>query len=212
LADFFGTDNIAMTLPSEDPAVADRTFTSFSEAALESAFSRLYGGIHFGFDNFDGLTSGNALGAYVADNFLQPVTAEAVAGVVNGTLVVSGTDGRDRITIKRKGGDYVVKANGRTLGRFATETVQSIVVDGRAGDDRIDVANNIRLGAELHGGDGDDTLDGGRGNDTLVGGAGDDVLRGRRGHDWLDGGDGENRLVGGPGDDTLVGANGDDDE
>lgn len=72
LAAFFGTDDITFTLPSEDPAAGDRTFTSFSEAALDSALSRLYGGIHWSFDNFDGLSSGTALGEFVADNFLLP--------------------------------------------------------------------------------------------------------------------------------------------
>lgn len=70
LAEFFDTDSIAFTLPSEDAAVADRSYTGFSQAAQESADSRLYGGIHFRFDNQDGLTSGTALGRYVADNFL----------------------------------------------------------------------------------------------------------------------------------------------
>jgi hypothetical protein len=72
LADFFGRDNIAFTLPSENESAADRSFDSFSQAAQESADSRLYGGIHFRFDNQDGLTSGTALGHYVWDNFLVP--------------------------------------------------------------------------------------------------------------------------------------------
>src|SRR5262249_42532052 len=36
LADFFGTDNIAFTLPSQNPALPVRSFTSFSHAAQES--------------------------------------------------------------------------------------------------------------------------------------------------------------------------------
>jgi hypothetical protein len=43
LKSFFGRDNIAFTLPSENPAVPSRSFTSFSQAAQESADSRLYG-------------------------------------------------------------------------------------------------------------------------------------------------------------------------
>jgi hypothetical protein len=44
LADFFGTDDIAFTLPSQNPALPARSYTSFSQAAEESAVSRLYGG------------------------------------------------------------------------------------------------------------------------------------------------------------------------
>jgi hypothetical protein len=40
------------------PTQAPRTFASFDEAAEEAAVSRLYGGIHYNFDNEDGLTSG----------------------------------------------------------------------------------------------------------------------------------------------------------
>lgn len=41
---------------------ADRTFASFSEAASEAAVSRLYGGIHYAFDNYDGIDSGTCVG------------------------------------------------------------------------------------------------------------------------------------------------------
>ena len=73
LADFFGTDNVAYTLPSQNPAIAARSYTSFSQAAAESAVSRLYGGIHWSFDNNVGLTAGTAVGEYVVANFLRPV-------------------------------------------------------------------------------------------------------------------------------------------
>ena len=41
LAEFFGTDAIAFTLPSQNPALPARCFISFSQAAKESADSRL---------------------------------------------------------------------------------------------------------------------------------------------------------------------------
>ena len=37
LAGFFGTDNVDFVAKSENPAVTDRPFTSFSQAAQESA-------------------------------------------------------------------------------------------------------------------------------------------------------------------------------
>jgi hypothetical protein len=44
-----------------------RTFDSFDDAAAEAAVSRLYGGIHFAFDNDDGLASGQCIGQAITD-------------------------------------------------------------------------------------------------------------------------------------------------
>ncbi len=73
LAGFFGTDNMAFLDSAEGFAVADRSFTSFSQAASEAMDSRLYGGIHWRFDNEDGLAGGAAVGDYVLATQLQAV-------------------------------------------------------------------------------------------------------------------------------------------
>jgi hypothetical protein len=44
-----------------------RPFDSFDAAAAEAAVSRLYGGIHFAFDNYDGLASGHCIGQAITD-------------------------------------------------------------------------------------------------------------------------------------------------
>jgi hypothetical protein len=49
-----------------------RTFARFSAAAEEAGKSRIYGGIHWEFDNREGLASGHAVGEYVCRNFLLP--------------------------------------------------------------------------------------------------------------------------------------------
>jgi Leucine-rich repeat (LRR) protein/membrane-associated phospholipid phosphatase len=46
-----------------------RDFTSFQQAAEEAAASRVYGGIHFPFDNADGLTIGRQVGAWTLGVF-----------------------------------------------------------------------------------------------------------------------------------------------
>jgi hypothetical protein len=46
-----------------------RTFASFQQAAEEAAFSRVLGGIHFAFDNADGLATGRAVGAWTLTAF-----------------------------------------------------------------------------------------------------------------------------------------------
>ena len=208
LADFFGTDDVSFTLPSQNLALPARSFTSFSQAAQESADSRLYGGIHWRFDNEVGLDVGAAVGEYVTTRILQPVDQVAAAGVVNGELIVVGTDGRDSLKVKRAGPDLTVWANGEKLGRFDGAT--SIVLNGGAGDDRIQVSQKVHTGAVLYGGAGDDVLKGGSGDDALFGGDGRDMLMGRDGNDVLDGGDGDDFLYGGSGADLLSGGPGDD--
>ncbi len=49
------------------PPQVPRTFDSFDQAAAEAAVSRLYGGIHFPFDNNDGVTSGRCIGQVLHD-------------------------------------------------------------------------------------------------------------------------------------------------
>jgi hypothetical protein len=72
LAKFFDDDTIAFSSTSDSSGVT-RNFQSFSEAAEESGISRVYGGIHWNFDCFDGLAAGQELGEYVFANYLSPV-------------------------------------------------------------------------------------------------------------------------------------------
>ena len=49
-----------------------RAFASFDQAAEEAANSRLWGGIHYKFDNDDGLATGRAVGKWALDVFRHP--------------------------------------------------------------------------------------------------------------------------------------------
>jgi hypothetical protein len=209
LADFFGADNIAFTLPCQNPALPARPFTSFSQAAEESAISRLYGGIHWSFDNNVGLDVGNAIGQYVVANFLRPVEREAAAGVVNGELIVVGSDDSDLLAVVRDGSKLVVWGNGGQLGQFDI-SVLSIVVDGRGANDVILISAQVHTDAEIYGGTGNDLISGGSGDDRIFGEDGLDVLLGNLGNDRLDGGAGNDFLFGGLGNDVLIGGLGDD--
>ena len=73
LARFFGTDQLSFTIKSAAPYPGiKRSFTSFSQAAQESADSRVYAGVHFRSSCSDGLAVGRKIGAHAFANFLQP--------------------------------------------------------------------------------------------------------------------------------------------
>jgi hypothetical protein len=75
---FFGTDNVLFTAATEDPSLpkgVTRTFNSFTQAAIEEARSRVYLGVHFGWDGDHGVLSGTAVGNYIYDHVLRPIGA-----------------------------------------------------------------------------------------------------------------------------------------
>jgi membrane-associated phospholipid phosphatase len=53
-----------------------RSFDSFDAAAAEAGQSRIYGGIHYQFDNQAAQASGHAVGRFVVENFLRPAEEE----------------------------------------------------------------------------------------------------------------------------------------
>jgi membrane-associated phospholipid phosphatase len=70
LTDLFGHKAFTDTLHTDHhlmPPQEPRTFGSFDEAAAEAAVSRLYGGIHFAFDNAEGRSSGRCVGQAIND-------------------------------------------------------------------------------------------------------------------------------------------------
>lgn len=70
---------------SPDPLVpmGQRCFSSFSAAAAEAGMSRIYGGIHFEFDNGPALAAGTLIGQYVAANaFGGPAVPEPATWVL----------------------------------------------------------------------------------------------------------------------------------
>jgi len=54
-------------------SISTRYFDSLWEAAEEAGISRIYGGIHYSFDNTAGLSSGDAIGQYVSSHWLMPL-------------------------------------------------------------------------------------------------------------------------------------------
>ncbi|MFN5909393.1 MAG: phosphatase PAP2 family protein, partial [Planctomyces sp.] len=207
LTGFFGTDTIAFTLPSEVNGVASRSFTSLSAAAAEAGRSRVFGGIHFEFDNVAGQTSGRQI-ANLALKTLLPMQSRVVN--TNGELRISGTVGDDTITIDASAATISVYVNQKLSWSGQRSAVSSLTIDSGNGDDRISVSTTLILNSWISGGNGDDRIYGGSGSDEIHGGSGRDFLCGRDGDDRIFGGLGDDRLDGGTGRDRLNGGAGRD--
>jgi hypothetical protein len=79
---FFGTDLLAFTVtnPDDAPGVSI-AYSSLDAAANDAGRSRIYGGIHFNFDDINGQHCGLGIGNYVADNYFL-VPAPGAVGVL----------------------------------------------------------------------------------------------------------------------------------
>lgn len=69
---FFGRDDIRFDHTWEGPGGATRSYPGFAAMADEAARSRVYGGIHFTFDNVAGQSIGRNVGNYIFQNLLRP--------------------------------------------------------------------------------------------------------------------------------------------
>lgn len=207
LSAFYGTDTISFTATSEVANAANRTFRSFTAAANEAGMSRIYGGIHFGFDNKAGLTAGRALGNWVASRMLP---MQPSARLVGSTLNIFGSNALDNIAVNVGTTGISVVINGLTRLSTPVASVSRIFVDAGAGNDLVTIAAGLQISAELNGGAGNDRLVGGAGNDRLIGGTGNDNLMGGNGDDYLDGGHGDDTLNGQAGRNNLIGGLGND--
>jgi hypothetical protein len=87
---FFGSDNASFSTTSDGLPGVTRSFSSFSQAAEEAGQSRIYGGIHWQYDNQAGLTSGRELGEHVFFNFLTPAVSAGTCAAGPTTLCLNG--------------------------------------------------------------------------------------------------------------------------
>lgn len=155
---------------------------------------------------------------------LAATPAAVTAAVVEGVLRVIGTKKADVMFVGYGGtSDTLVVRSGAAaavVGSFHRSTFgDAVLIDGRAGHDRIIIDSAVTLPLVLLGGagndfiaagSGDDILDGGKGIDRLFGGPGDDAIDGGAGNDHLDGGAGDDSLSGGRGKDAVTGGAGTD--
>jgi membrane-associated phospholipid phosphatase len=79
LTQFTGSDNFTFTVTGDN---VTRQYTSFSTALADAGMSRIYGGIHWQFDNIAGKASGWNVGREVFGTQLTAVPAPAASGVL----------------------------------------------------------------------------------------------------------------------------------
>lgn len=84
LALLFG-DNQTFTVEGDGRS---RTYSSLWAAAQDAGMSRIYGGIHWQFDNQAGLASGSAVGAWVVSTALIPGPSAAGVMAISGVLAL----------------------------------------------------------------------------------------------------------------------------
>lgn len=186
------------------------------------------------------------IGAVAIQQAVTPTSEPPLAVVVSfdvgtGQLTVNA-GATDSVAISATGGAsgaVVVQINGTANTQFGTvapSSVQSIVVNGGAGDNLVDLSTVSRrdftnisgVGITLLGAGGNDTLSGsdfgdnisgeagadlilgGAGADTLSGGSENDIIFGGSGPDNVDGGTGNDNIVGRSGKDSLLGGDGAD--
>ncbi|HMP17339.1 MAG TPA: phosphatase PAP2 family protein, partial [Gemmatales bacterium] len=207
LTSLFGP-NFAFSLGSDDMPGVIRHFDSFLHAAQEAANSRLYGGIHFRFDNQAGLEAGLQIGNYVAQNFMIGRRGSAYLQIHpfqtdHLTLFIAGSNRADLITLTQHSNQYLLNLNGQRL-RYDLSSVQAIQIHARDGNDRVLISKRVTQGVTVYGGNGHDLIRGGSGNDFLHGGAGNDRIFGGNGNDTLIGGPGKNLLRGGRGNNQII--------
>jgi hypothetical protein len=145
LEQFFGTDDIAFTTgPDVGVAVAPRSFSSFSSAADEAGQSRIYGGIHWQYDNYRALFGGRSLSRLVFNNYLRPVGDLSLR--LNQTLFDSG------------GGTMVLRARlepaqpGQQVDAYVAlqtpgDALFFLQADGTLSSDPLPLAENVETGS-----------------------------------------------------------------
>lgn len=69
LRQFYGKDSVRFTLTSRDTPGVNRTYPNFTAAELENGRSRIYMGVHYTFDNVNGIALGRNVAQEVFSNF-----------------------------------------------------------------------------------------------------------------------------------------------
>ncbi len=129
LGSFYGTDAISFSAVSDTVPGVIRRYDSLSACAAEIGMSRIYGGIHFGFDNREGKRSGKRIGQDVMAHWLLPESALPL-------VRPEGLEGgKARVRVHARVGTRVTLEMSNDLKRWS----EVAVVDGVPGGRRVQV-------------------------------------------------------------------------
>lgn len=139
-------------------------------------------------------------------------TASAVLTIAKKLTVdsISGTSGKDVITIREQEAQLVINVNGEVFSRTIGAVSDKFFVDAGAGNDKVLADSTVTKILAVTGGGGNDTLIGGSANDEISGANGKDKVYGGAGHDYCLGGAGADRVEGEVGNDICSGGGGND--
>lgn len=108
------------------------------------------------------------------------------ASLRSGTLIITGTDRGEAITVSLSGSNLKVSQSGQGDRLFPRSEVRRIGADLRGGSDRFRFASNLTIPTTVAGGTGNDTIYTGAGNDVVRPGTGRDVVKSGGGYDIVD--------------------------
>ena len=129
LGSFYGTDAISFSAVSDTVPGVIRRYDSLSACAAEIGMSRIYGGIHFCFDNREGKRSGKRIGQDVMAHWLLPESALPL-------VRPEGLEGgKARVRVHARVGTRVTLEMSNDLKRWS----EVAVVDGVPGGRRVQV-------------------------------------------------------------------------
>ena len=176
-----------------------------------SGNDKLYGGA--GADILIGGTGNDYLeGGYHGDTYIfskghgQDIISDNSGGYA-GDDIIKFTDVKfEEVKFSKDGADLKLsgynEGDGITIKGFFNTYCD---IEKFAFSDQTIISSDIpKIGLEIIGTTGNDTLTGNIGKDSLIGGAGDDILNGGEGNDLLNGGAGNDTLNGGVGADTAI--------
>jgi Ca2+-binding RTX toxin-like protein len=124
-------------------------------------------------------------------------------------LLIGGTSQADRVDVRavsQKRYRVDIRSGAKSDRQMFLGPIGRVVMLAGAGNDRVEINNNIRVPVWVYGGEGNDTIHGSENAPNfLLGGEGDDKLSGGSLRDILIGGAGSDVTYGRGGDDLLIG-------
>ena len=208
-ASYYDSDEgVSVSLEVKDGALFSTGHTGgHAEGDQLQHIEKLEGSPHA--DNLTGDNEDNALLGRAGNDVLKGLGGDDVLAGNEGADIIDGGDGDDDA-------DYYLSSEGVIID-LGGKTDKDGYITGHSGGyaegDRLKGIENIygsKLGDNITGDDGENTIVGRAGDDTLSGGGDDDRIYGNDGDDIIRGGTNEDRLFGGDGDDTIYGGSNDD--